>query len=379
MKWTFPYYVIGKGINWAGIERDFKWFRDMKNVPQDAIWHAEGDVQTHTKLVVISLLNLPEFQDLDEQDMHIVFMSALMHDIEKRSTTTTEEREGRQCIVAPRHSQRGEKTARNILYKDMDVPFKIREEICSLIRYHGAPLWGLDDDGYQRKLVRISLRCRTHLLAMLAKADVLGRECQDKDDLLERVDYFELGCQVYKCWGIPKEFESDLARYTYLNANMDYSEFVPYDNSKFEVHMLSGIAGSGKDYYINQELPKLPVISLDGIRRELGIKPQAKKANGKVFQMAKERCKEQMRERNDFVFNATNITKNMRGKWISLFESYGGKVIIHYIEAPYDKLINQNNNRDYTVPEKIIEKMINKLEIPTYGEACNIKFSIQER
>lgn len=379
MKWTFPYYVIGKGINWAGIERDFKWFRDMKNVPQDAIWHAEGDVQTHTKFVVISLLNLPEFQDLDEQDMHIVFMSALMHDIEKRSTTTTEEREGRQCIVAPRHSQRGEKTARNILYKDMDVPFKIREEICSLIRYHGAPLWGLDDDGYQRKLVRISLRCRTHLLAMLAKADVLGRECQDKDDLLERVDYFELGCQVYKCWGIPKEFESDLARYTYLNANMDYSEFVPYDNSKFEVHMLSGIAGSGKDYYINQELPKLPVISLDGIRRELGIKPQAKKANGKVFQMAKERCKEQMRERNDFVFNATNITKNMRGKWISLFESYGGKVIIHYIEAPYDKLINQNNNRDYTVPEKIIEKMINKLEIPTYGEACNIKFSIQER
>lgn len=379
MKWTFPYYVIGKGINWAGIERDFKWFRDMKNVPQDAIWHAEGDVQTHTKLVVISLLNLPEFQDLDEQDMHIVFMSALMHDIEKRSTTTTEEREGRQCIVAPRHSQRGEKTARNILYKDMDVPFKIREEICSLIRYHGAPLWGLDDDGYQRKLVRISLRCRTHLLAMLAKADVLGRECQDKDDLLERVDYFELGCQVYKCWGIPKEFESDLARYTYLNANMDYSEFVPYDNSKFEVHMLSGIAGSGKDYYINQELPKLPVISLDGIRRELGIKPQAKKANGKVFQMAKERCKEQMRERNDFVFNATNITKNMRGKWISLFESYGGKVIIHYIEAPYAKLINQNNNRDYAVPEKIIEKMINKLEIPTYGEACDIKFSIQER
>jgi len=378
MKWIFPYYDIGKGIDWVGIERDFEWFRDMKNVPQDAIWHAEGDVQTHTKMVVISLINLPEFIELDEQDKHIVFMSALMHDIEKRSTTTTEEREGRQCIVAPRHSQRGEKTARNILYKDMDVPFEIREEICSLIRYHGAPLWGLDDDGYQRKLVRISLRCRANLLSMLARADVLGRECQDKPDLLDKVDYFELGCQIYKCWGKPKKFENDLARYTYLNGQIDYDEFVPYDNSKFEVHMLSGIAGSGKDYFIKENLPKLPVVSLDGIRRELGIKPEAKKANGKVFQIAKERCKVQMRLRTDFIFNATNITKNMRGKWVSLFETYGGKVIIHYIEAPYSKLINQNKNRDYTVPEKIIEKMINKLEIPTYGEACDIRFAIQE-
>ena len=288
MSWRFPYYEVGKRVDWVGIERDFKWFRDMKYVPQDAIWHAEGDVQIHTKLVVVSLLNLPEFNLLGEQDRHILFMSALMHDIAKSITTTSEERDGRLCIVAPRHSQIGERMARNVLYKDLDVPFEMREEICALVRYHGAPLWGLNDDGYQRKLITISLRCRTDLLAMLAKADVLGRECQDKPDLLEKIEYFELGCQMYDCWGKPKEFKSDLARYTYLNGQMDYDGFVPYDDKKFEVHMLSGIAGSGKDYYISENLPKLPVVSLDGIRREFGIKPEIlEKYNASVLELSK--------------------------------------------------------------------------------------------
>jgi predicted kinase len=378
MNWRFPYYDVSKGIDWASIEREFEWFRDMARTPQDEIWHAEGNVQVHTKMVVVELINLPQFKFLSEDEKHIVFTAALMHDIEKRSTTTTEERDGRQCIVAPRHSQRGESTAREILYKDIDTPFETREEICALIRYHGAPLWGMEDDNWHQKLVSISLRCRTNLLVMLARADVKGRLCEDSDELLEKADYFELGCQTYNCYAKPKTFKNNLGRYMFLN-DSGYVDFEPYDESKFNVHMVSGIAGSGKDYYINQEYPKLPVISLDGIRREFGIKPQAKRANGKVFQAAKERCKVLMRTRDDFVFNATNITRNMRSKWIALFESYGGRVTIHYIEAPYQTLVNQNKNREYVVPQNIIEKMIKKLEIPSYNEAYDIKFNIQEQ
>lgn len=375
MNWRFTYYDVNKGIDWAGIERDFDWFRDMRNVPQDAIWHAEGDVHTHTKLVVVSLVNLPEFKLLDEQDKHILFMAALMHDIEKRSTTATEERNGRVCIVAPRHAQKGEKTAREIMYKDLDVPFVIREEICALIRYHGAPLWSLDDNDSLFKLINISQRCRTNLLCMLAEADVLGRVCSDSDDLLEKVEFFKMLLIEHGCYGRPKEFKDKLSRYKNLT-NREYLgyDYEDYDDNKFHVIMLSGISGSGKDSFINEELSKLPVISLDGIRRELGIRPEAKKQNGKVFQMAKERCKVLMREKKGFVFNATNITKNMRRKWIALFELYGGKVTIQYVEAPYEDIIRRNNKRKYKVPQKIIEKMIKKLEVPFYDEAYDVQY-----
>lgn len=380
MKWEFPHYCIDKGIKWTSIECDYQWYRDMEHVPQDPIWHAEGDVQTHTRMVTVELVNLPEFKALtNDQDKHIVLTAALMHDIEKRSTTTTEIRDGRTCIVAPRHSQRGEHTAREILYKELDCPFEVREEICALVRYHGAPLWGMGDDGWEKKIISISMRCKTNLLAMLAKADVLGRLCDDSDDLLEKIDYFKMGCEENDCFGKPREFKSKLGRYSYLGFGEGYVDYDPFDETKFEVHMMSGVAGSGKDYYINQELSEYPSISLDGIRREFGIKPQAKKANGKVFQAATERCKVLMRERKDFVFNATNITKNMRAKWVSLFESYGGKVIIHYTEAPYHKLVGQNKNREYTVPQKIVDKMIKKLEVPSFNEAYDVKFNIQEQ
>jgi len=140
--------------------------------------------------------------------------------------------------------------------------------------------------------------------------------------------------------------------------------------------MLSGIAGSGKDTYIKNNLPDLEIISLDNIRRELKIKPTDKKGNGRVIQLGKERCKELMRKRQSFIFNATNITTDLRGKWLNLFSEYGGKTTIHYIEVPYDTLLKQNDEREHKVPEKIIEKMINKLEIPKYRESFDIIYKV---
>ena len=105
--WKFPIYEINMPINWSALEAQFDWFRDMQGVPQDAIWHAEGDVFTHTKMVVEAMLNLPEFQELDEQEKHILFASAMFHDIEKRSTTTTEIIDGKERIVSRRFAEHG--------------------------------------------------------------------------------------------------------------------------------------------------------------------------------------------------------------------------------------------------------------------------------
>lgn len=376
MTWKFPLYEADQPIDWKSIELKFDWFCDMKGVPQDKIWHAEGDVFTHTKMVVEVLVSLPEFQSLNEQDKHILFTSALLHDVEKRSTTTEEEMDSVIRIVSPRHAKKGEFTTRTVLYKDIITPFIIREQIAKLVRLHGLPLWVIEKSNPAKEVIKASLVVNTEHLSILAKADILGRICQDQEELFLKIELFNELCKDNNCFGVKRKFESDYGRYLYLNRSDSSPDYVPFDNLKFRVYVMCALPGSGKDTYINRYL-EAPILSLDDIRRENKIDPTDKEKNGQVIQLGKEKAKEFMRSKTSFVFNATNITSDMRSKWISLFTEYGGRVKIIYIEVPYKQLVFQNHNRDYKVPESVIEKMITKLEIPTPEEAHEIEYIVE--
>ncbi|MBF1266141.1 MAG: poly(A) polymerase, partial [Neisseria sicca] len=47
-----------------------------------------------------------------------------------------------------------------------------------------------------------------------------------------------------------------------------------------------------------------------------------------------------------------------------------------YLEVPYTQLLSQNRNREYSVPNDVIHRMINKLEIPDYSEAHTVDFVV---
>jgi hypothetical protein len=330
MIWKFKYYDIATGPDWLAIEANCDWYRDMKAIPQDEIWHAEGNVQIHTKMVCEALINSPEFIALNEQEKHILFTSALMHDIEKRSTTTEEFRDGRLCIVAPSHARRGEGVSRTILYRDFDCPHLIREDICKLVRWHGVPLFAINDENFDHKLIKISWELTSIAwLAMLSKADVLGRTCKDQKELLDKIEFFKMYADDLGCFQERKKFITPLARFEYL-AKGGYVDYEPFDETKFEVVMMSAIAGAGKDTFIKRNYPEWAVISLDDIRTELKVKPTDSSGNGRVIQLAKERAKEYMRKKVNFVWNATNITAQLRSQLIDLFIDYEAKVKIVY-------------------------------------------------
>jgi predicted kinase len=373
--WKFPFYNINEDINWQKIEAEFDWFRDMQGVQQSPIWHAEGDVFIHTKMVINSLLNLPEFQQLSEQEKQIVFTACLLHDVEKRSTTVQEIIDGLETYVSPKHAKKGEFTTRKILYQDIKTPFEIREQICKLVRHHGLPLWAFEKKDPTKEVIKSSLFLNTKLLAIVAKADVLGRICQDQAELLIRIELFEEICRENDCWGNPKQFNSDHGRYFYLNKHDALPEYEPYSNFEFEVIMMCALPGSGKDTYIKENLD-LPMLSLDDIRRENHIDPTDKKKTSLVVQFAKDKVKEYLRAKKSFVFNATNISRNMRGRWLSMFHDYGARVKIIYVEVSFSQLLAQNKKRQYDVPEKIIDKLLNQLEIPSYDEAHEIEYIV---
>lgn len=374
--WTFPYYTPNQPLDWALLEQTFSWLDDMRHVPQDPIWHAEGDVLTHTKMVVDALLHLPEFQALDLQNQHIVLMAALLHDVEKRSTTREEMINGQTWIVSPNHAKKGEHTTRYLLYTVFDAPFAVREHIAKLVRLHGLPLWAISKPYPEKAVISASLSVNTQLLAMLAKADVLGRECADKEDILLRIDLFEALCRELNCWGVAREFVSDYGRFWYLNHENSSPDYVPFDDLQFDVYMMCAVAGSGKDFFIQKHLSHLPMLSIDAIRREHGFDPADKGDNGRAVQFAKEQAKVYLREKRGFVFNATNISRDLRGKWLDLFHQYGARVHIVYLEVPYRQLLAQNRNREYVVPEKVLEQMLWKLDVPDVSEAFSVRYDV---
>jgi predicted kinase len=371
MKWS-----ITKNIEWNSLEKEFAWIADMRGVPQDSIHHGEGDVSIHTRMVLDALQSLKDFQQLDEQSQSLMIAAALLHDVEKRSTTVIEEN-GR--ITSRGHAKRGEYTSRDILFRDIQTPFAIRERICALVRFHGLPLWIMEKTEPAKSAIETSLRIDMPLLSMLAKADVFGRICPDKNELLDRIELFDEYCKEQLCWANPREFETSLARFQYFNKENSPPDYVPFDNLKAEVIMLCGLPGMGKDTLIRKRYSGLPVVSLDDIRRKHKLKPDDKSSTGWAVQQAKEDAKSFLRKGESFIWNATNITRQMRRQWIDLFVTYNVRVKLVYVEVSYKEWIRQNSNRSYPVPDAVLMRMLRKLEVPTLAEAHEVEYVVENK
>ena len=95
--------------DWDSLVQQFSWVRDMDLVPQHALHHAEGSVAVHTRMVLEALQQQPSYLRLAEQDREILWAAALLHDVEKRSTSVDE---GNGQITSKNHAKRGEATVR---------------------------------------------------------------------------------------------------------------------------------------------------------------------------------------------------------------------------------------------------------------------------
>ncbi len=369
MEWT-----IAVDKDWSTLENTFSWVKDMGKVQQDPLHHAEGNVAIHTQMVLQQLQELPEYQKLNRQKQELIWASALLHDVEKRSTTIIGS-DGR--ISSPNHAKKGAKTTREILFRDVETPFVIREQIVSLVRYHGLPLWLMEKVDPMKSALEASLAVDMSQLKLLAEADAKGRYCRDLDTLLYALDMFELYSKEVGCWNGPRPFLTENARFTYFNGNGSYVDYVPFDTFKSTVIVLSGLPGMGKDYHIQKMNADIPVISLDDIRRKYRIDPTDKRRNGWVIQEAKEQAKKYLRCGQDFIWNATNITSQMRQQLIDLFVGYKAYVKLLYIEKPYQVWRTQNRDREYPLPDAVLDKMLGSLDVPQLTEAHEVQYVIQ--
>lgn len=372
LSWSFPYCPTPPNwtLDWALIKAEFYWLQSLANCPQDPIYHAEGDVLTHTRLVCEALISLPAWQKLPPTERSILFAAALLHDIAKPAATEIEI-DGR--ITSKGHVRQGAKMARQILW-EMNVPFQHREAIVSLVQYGSLPLWFWDKPNPQRAVIKASQLIRCDLLAILAEADVRGRECEDKGELLERVEYFREFCQENNCLTMPWQFPSNFSRFFYFQKENGDPNYLAFDDTKFEVIMMSGLPASGKDYWIRENLPDWRVISLDELRKVMKVSPTEDQAP--VVDRAKATAKEYMRSGKSFVWNATNISRQLRSSLINLFSAYHGRIRIVYLEVDWQELLQRNRSRSTMVPEAVIERMRNRIDIPDITEAYQVDWLV---
>jgi tRNA nucleotidyltransferase (CCA-adding enzyme) len=170
------------------IDRLLPELRPLVGCAQEPEWHPEGDVWTHTLMVVDRARTLNA--DLDRAKLVTIMLGAVCHDLGKPATTAFID--GR--IRSLNHEEAGVVPTNRLLDRlnihTLDG-FDVRTQVVGLVAHHLKPgmfykAEQVGDGAFRRLAQKVDLE----LLARLARADCLGRtgrfDCSAMDWFLER-------------------------------------------------------------------------------------------------------------------------------------------------------------------------------------------------
>lgn len=346
-------------------------FKSMHDTAQDPSWHPEGNVFVHTQLVCEALVFSSSYAQASEESRFILFYAALLHDCAKPSCSKTDE-SGR--IISPGHSRRGAIDARLILWK-AEVPFFIRERICSIILRHQEPFFIFSSKHTSPDFMIRRMSCDLLIseLFSVAQADLLGRGGLLVEDACLSNELMKERASELSCLSAPFSFRDDAHRVAYFRANglRDIEVYSPPPSGS-QVHLLSGPPASGKSFYARQT--NLPVVSFDEAHFELGLRHGRK--SGTAAHLVFERARRLLRAKAPFCWDSTNLSQKMRQKILDFLFSYDAQVRILYFEAPESILFLRNDKRDSTLSNRRLSEMLLKWEPPSPSEAHEVSYII---
>lgn len=366
----------GESPDWTAILAAIPALEPLALTPQEPRYHGEGDVWTHTKMVVDALLALPDYRLAAPERRFVLFYAALLHDIAKPATTTVDPISGR--IGQPGHSGRGAIDARILLWR-AGVPFDLREAICRLIAVHQLPFYAFQDNRSgatpEFTVRRLSHQSSLRELAALAEADMRGRYCDDADAVLLDIELFRELAREEGCYDAPRAFADPWTRLRYFRGEDVHPDYAYHREPGSEVTVLSGLPASGKSSWIARHGGGRPVIGFDEARAELGLKHGDNE--GAAVHHVIDQAKALLRKQAPFIWNATHLSRQMRQKTLDLLFDYGAGVEVVYLEAPEATLYARNHRRDTSLPNAAIERMLFRWEVVLPTEAHEVKYLVE--
>ncbi len=169
------------GLGWLRelgvVEKLFPEIASLIDVPQDPLWHPEGDVFVHTQLVIDRAREV--IDALPYPKKVTVMLAALAHDFGKPATTDFLEGHWR----SRGHEEAGVVPTTKFLDR-LNVhtidSYDVRSQVIALVRKHLKPgeFYKKRDEIGEGAFRRLARRCEPDLLYRVAKADSLGRNAQ---------------------------------------------------------------------------------------------------------------------------------------------------------------------------------------------------------
>jgi tRNA nucleotidyltransferase (CCA-adding enzyme) len=159
----------------CGLLETFPELAALRGVPQDPEWHPEGDVWTHTLLVLDAAAGMRR----GDGDDFALMLGALCHDLGKPATTEwSDEAEGTR-IRSPGHDRAGIPPTHALLER-LHASKALVAAVCALVEHHLAPALfvrqGAGPRGYRRLARKLEAAgVSLDLLVRVARADHLGR------------------------------------------------------------------------------------------------------------------------------------------------------------------------------------------------------------
>lgn len=372
-----------------------------KETAQDPQWHGEGDVEIHTNMVLAEIYDLLEglLVEWTLSDKAVMVMSALFHDYAKPISTKTREINGIERVVAPKHENQG---ASLLFYTNPPLNLTLHQwqEAIALTALHHIPKLLVIKDKPQADYHALSMQGTScEKLFWLEQADMRGRICDDKEEQLFILDMFADNAKEYGVWNtsamisVYRPFLDDI-RAEFPDASDDSHQRVlshaiyhyecgdifmleeelarayQYIHKQAHVVILCGLSATGKSSITQEYRQKgYEIISLDDIRKTHFKSVENQKYNDEVVRIAKEALKVALRNKQNVVYDATNIRKDFRSAIIGIAMNYHGFTEIVIVHKQMSDIYKDNKDRAHPVPDDVLASQISQFQLPERHDA----------
>lgn len=193
-----PSRALMAGIELGVWEQLHPEFLTLLATPQEPEWHPEGDVWTHTLMVVDEAAKIIKDHDLSPEAGLPIMLASLCHDLGKATTTYTDQR-GR--IVSPGHELAGKVPTEKFL-DSLNVDSLTKEKVVALVADHMSPgsLYRAKQKGEPitagafKKLAKRISPATIEELVMVSESDSKGRgPFLDEDGNQKSLELYNIG------------------------------------------------------------------------------------------------------------------------------------------------------------------------------------------
>ena len=185
-------------VDWDEVAASFPPAAAMRACIQDPVFHGEGDVWTHTRMVGEALFADPDFAALPRDRKVALALAVLFHDVEKPATRAVEPFEGRERVTHHGHSRRGAVTSWHMLWT-LGVPREVRERVFSLVMAHQRVFHIFGRPDPRAEIARFSIVGSWRELVMLAKADNRGRIAPNTAQTEQQLELTRMLAEEHGC------------------------------------------------------------------------------------------------------------------------------------------------------------------------------------